>query len=62
MNLKNLPVQLNKEQIEELEKEERIRFMSYGCDSDFFAILDNRHLYRKSSPGIYYFLSKDFNQ
>jgi len=62
MDLDNLPPRLDKEQIEKLMKEEKIRFMSYGSDSDFFAILDNRHLYRKSSTGIYYLLSKNFNE
>lgn len=60
MNLDSVPFQLDKEQIKKLMEEGKIRFRSYGEVPDFFAVLDDKHLYRKSDVGMYYLLPKNF--
>ena len=55
MNLENL-FQLDKEQREKLKEEGRIKYLPYGNVSDYFAILDGNHIFRKNGNDIYYIL------
>jgi hypothetical protein len=48
--------QMTQEEALKLRDEGRLRFLSFGKDPTFFAILDKKEYYRKSESGVYYSL------